>query len=98
MCPPETGQLSEGAGGELAGVRRAAAHGGAESGRAGGADRHEAARGRAPRSGAGPGFGERAQPAEEEEQRAGDPRTDPGQGALPAGRETSFYDHIRMFR
>lgn len=80
-----SGERSEGAGGKLAGLRRAAAPGGAESGRAGGADRHEATRGRAPRAGAGARSGERAEPAEEEEQRAGGLRTDPGQSALPPG-------------
>lgn len=79
------GQLSEGARGQLAGVRRTAEAGGAESGWDGGADRHQAAGGGAPRPGAGQESGERAEPAEEEEQRAGGPRTHQGQSGLPSG-------------
>ena len=96
---PLAGERSEGVGGELAGVRRAAAHGGAESGGAGGGDRHEAARRRAPRAGAGPRPGERTQPAEEEEQRAGGLRPDAGQGGLPTGRMGSWamWTQCQMF-
>lgn len=78
-------QRSEGAGGELARLRRAAAAGGAEPGGAGGGHRQQAPRGRAPRPGAGPRSGERAEPAEEAQQRAGGARTDAGQDCLPAG-------------
>lgn len=81
------GQRSEGARGELAGVRGAAAFGGAESGGVGGGDRHEATGGRASRPGAGPRSGERTQPTEEEEQRAGGACTDAGQNYLLTGRE-----------
>lgn len=42
LCRPIVVQRSEGVGGELAGVRRVAANGGAESGRVGGGDRHKA--------------------------------------------------------
>lgn len=78
-------QCSEGTGGELAGVRWAAAYGGAEPGRAGGGHRHEAAWGWAPRPGAGPGSRERTQPAEEEEQRTGGSCADARQSPLFAG-------------
>lgn len=81
------GQCPEGAGGELAGVRRAAALGGAEPSGAGWGDRHTAARGWASCPGASPRFGEWTQPTEAQEQRAGGLRTDPGQSGLPAGSE-----------
>lgn len=80
-----TGRRSEGAGGELDGLRGAAASDGAKPSRTRGAHRHEATRGRAQRPGTGPRSGERTEPAEEEEQRAGGLSTDQGQSCLPAG-------------
>lgn len=68
LAPFLTGQRPEGAGGQLARVRRAAAAGGAEPGRAGGGHRHQAARGRAACAGAGSWSRERAEPAAEAQQ------------------------------
>lgn len=91
LCGPIVVQCSEGVGGQLAGVCRVAANGGAESGRVGGGDRHKATWGWASCPGTGPGSGERTQPAAEEEQRAGGSGTDAGQGGLLTGTNSPLW-------